>query len=395
MLEIKYQEKNYPVQRIIAQYENPNNDTAVIFIGGMHGNEASGYVALQNVMKALKPIAPKFKGNVYALGGNLQAMAKYKRYINEDLNRIWLHKNIDRINSGELNPSTAKDDELEFFELFTIIKEILNKHKEVFVLDLHTTSAPSIPFITINDMLINRKFSLDYPLPIIIGIEEYLKGPLLSFMNEFGFVSMAFEAGQHDSPKSLIIHESFVWLSLNFANILPKKDIPEYQKHYTRLKNQTDISKEIFEVRYRKDLAGITDFVMNPGYANFHPIEADEILAEDNSGKIKSIETGRIFMPLYQKQGSDGFFIIRKVPNWALKLSAILRKTNFDSLLTILPGIRRGRSNKHQLVINKKIAKYLSKELLHLLGYRRKVERDTLMIFSKREIKQNDTDPFG
>ncbi len=386
MSEVTYLDKKYPLKRIIAKYEWSENETAIIFIGGMHGNEVSGYAALNEVVSEIEQYLPKFKGNFYALGGNLQAMRKNVRYIDRDLNRIWLNQNINRILQGEINHANAVAEEKEFLELYLIIKEVMDKHREVYVIDLHTTSADSIPFITINDMLINRNFSMNFPLPIILGIEEYLTGPLLSYMNEFNHVSMAFEAGQHTDPKSIKINESFVWLSLVFAGIIDRNDLPTFEQHYNFLKAQTTLSQQIFEVRYRKDVKPQDHFVMNKGYVNFSPINHNETLANDVSGEVKSIEGGRIFMPLYQNQGSDGFFIIRKVPRWALKASKTLRKINFERFLTLLPGVRHGKNDKHLLVVNKKIARFLNKEIFHLLGYRRKQEKDTLLIFSRREI---------
>lgn len=389
MAVVNYLGKEYPLKRILGKYEKKENETAIIFIGGMHGNEGSGYTALVEVCEQMEKYAPFLIGNIYALGGNIQALEKNTRYIDSDLNRIWLNQNINKILSGKITKENAINEDKEFFELYTIIKEVMDNHQEVFVIDLHTTSAPSIPFITINDLIINRKFSMNFPLPIIIGIEEYLNGPLLSYMNEHNHISMAFEAGQHTDPKSMGIHVSFIWLSIIFAGILSKENFDEYDFHYQRLKKQTSLNNQIFEVTFRKNVEPKDRFKMKPGYENFSPIGAHEILAYDVSGEIKSDEKGRVFMPLYQNQGSDGYFIIRRVPKWALKISRTLRKMNFDKVLTILPGVRHGKNNSHILVVNKKVARFLNKELFHLLGYRRKMEKDSILIFSRREINEN------
>ena len=92
-------------------------------------------------------------------------------------------------------------------------------------------------------------------------------------------------------------------------------------------------------------------------------------------------------MPLYQSVGTDGFFLVREVPEWALKLSVLLRKINFDSFLTLLPGVSRSKEQADTLVVNKKVARFLAVELFHLLGYRRKRTEGSEMIFSRREIQ--------
>ena len=45
-------------------------------------------------------------------------------------------------------------------------------------------------------------------------------------------------------------------------------------------------------------------------------------------------------MPLYQSKGNDGYFLIRKIPGWTMKLSAIVRKWKLDRILIILPGVK-------------------------------------------------------
>lgn len=386
MSKVNYLGKDYPLKRILGKYEKKENDQAIIFIGGMHGNEPSGYVALYEICQEIENYFPFFEGNFYALGGNLQALAKHTRFIETDLNRIWVHHNIDKITHGEINQENAKNEEKEFLELYSIIKGVMDIHEDVYIIDLHTTSASSIPFITINDMIINREFAMNFPLPIIIGIEEYLTGPLLSYMNEFNHVSMAFEAGQHDDPNSKKVNISFVWLSLVFSGILAKENLGNFNEYYDLLQSKTELNQKIFEVRYRKHVEPQDHFKMKLGYSNFSPIKNHEVLAKDVEGKIRSNEKGRIFMPLYQKQGSDGYFIIREVPTWALRTSKALRKINFDRILTFLPGVKFGENNKNLLIVNKRIARFLSKEIFHLLGYRRKKELDSILIFSRREI---------
>ena len=55
---------------------------------------------------------------------------------------------------------------------------------------------------------------------------------------------------------------------------------------------------------------------MKPGYKNFQKISKGEVLAEDRNGHIVSQYNGRILMPLYQKQGEEGFFIIKEIKDF-------------------------------------------------------------------------------
>jgi succinylglutamate desuccinylase len=52
---------------------------------------------------------------------------------------------------------------------------------------------------------------------------------------------------------------------------------------------------------------------MQPDYKNFQAVEKGELLALDKHGEIRADEDGLILMPLYQKQGDDGFFLVRRI----------------------------------------------------------------------------------
>ena len=58
------------------------------------------------------------------------------------------------------------------------------------------------------------------------------------------------------------------------------------------------------------------DFEMMPNYVNFQEIKKGEYLAKDRNGKILASVDGRILMPLYQKQGEDGFFLIKTMEGY-------------------------------------------------------------------------------
>ena len=87
-----------------------------------------------------------------------------------------------------------------------------------------------MPFIAINDQLNNRKFALKFPIPTVLGIEEYLEGPLLTYLNDYGHVAMAFEAGQHDDPESVTKHRSFIYLAMVAAGVIETRTNSKFQR---------------------------------------------------------------------------------------------------------------------------------------------------------------------
>src|SRR5690606_7416931 len=118
-----------------------------------------------------------------------------ERFESEDLNRLWTRSRMKKLPT---NPGSAENKDIaEQVEINKVIQTILtNEEGPFYFFDLHTTSSETLPFLTINDSLLNRAFTTQYPLPIILGIEEYLDGPVLSYINELGYVAFGFEAGQ-------------------------------------------------------------------------------------------------------------------------------------------------------------------------------------------------------
>ena len=235
--------------RFIGQFKGSSNGPTLIFVAGMHGNEPAGIFALRDVLKALNSLKDKFQGNLYALSGNLSALEKGIRYNEHDLNRLWTSEIIDDI---EKHKSLASANEIiELKDIYYSIDQILKKEKGPFYFfDLHTTSSHSIPFITVNDSLLNRKYTSQYPLPIVLGIEEFLNGALLNYINELGYIAFGFEGGQHEDPIAVDNHIAFIYLSMVFSGSL-KKDEINFKKYYDQLFNSTEKHQSFYEIFQR------------------------------------------------------------------------------------------------------------------------------------------------
>lgn len=378
------------INRIIGEYKGESSGPTLLFIAGIHGNEPSGIFALKNVLSYLKATTINFKGNVFAIGGNLNALDKGIRFNDVDLNRIWNEKTVSEIRDGR-NFSSEKES-IEQREIYAVIKNILDKSTgPVYFFDLHTTSSETTPFITVNDSLLNRRFTQQYPIPKILGIEEFLEGPLLSYVNELGYIAFGYEGGQHDSLASIENHIAFIYLSFVFCGNIKKSEI-DYQKYYDLLCKNLMNSQTIFEITKRHEIQPKETFQMEPGFSNFLPIKKGVLLAKSNGKDIVAEKNARIFMPLYQGKGNDGFFIIRKVPYIFLKLSTIVRILHFDKILPILPGVKWANDKKDELIVNLTIARFFPKQFFHLLGYRSKQIDKIYMRIKNREAASKTSD---
>lgn len=379
-------EKPVNINRIIGKIKSSKKGATVVFFAGIHGNEKAGVTALQHVFKHLN--TKHVNGTIYGVSGNRKALKTNQRFIDKDLNRLWTPSQIEAL----YNKSHLDTEEQEAFEIFNTIQQILKTENGPFYfIDFHTTSSISLPFITINDALINRKFSKLFPVPIVLGIEEFLDGPLLSYINQLGYVSLGFEAGQHDLKTSVTNCIAFAFLTLVFTGIVDKKDLLDFEEHYSTLKINAENIQDVFEVVYRYKIQPHQHFKMLNGFESFQNIKKGIPLAISNNKQITSKHNAKIFMPLYQTKGDDGFFIIKTIKPFYLKLSAILRHVRFDELLVLLPGVSWINNTKGALSVNLKTAKYLAKPFFHLLGYRNKqVDATRLKLFSReKEAKTN------
>ena len=181
------------VKRTIDHLQGNKSGPTVVFFAGIHGNEPAGVFALKHVFKELKSKNSALKGQLFGVAGNLGALNRHVRFQTVDLNRIWFPERIKNIRA---NKQADIEEEKELKALLEVLNNILEKATPPFYfIDLHTTSSDTAPFIVLNDSLLNRKYASNYPLPIILGIEEYLEGALLSYINELGYVSLGFESG--------------------------------------------------------------------------------------------------------------------------------------------------------------------------------------------------------
>ena len=376
--------------RIIGRITSEKPGPTMVFFGGIHGNEHAGVLALEEVFSKFNNGERSLDcGSVIAIRGNLPALTRKQRFLKHDLNRLWGRNRLSQILEKPRNQNSPEEKELVV--LYRGVHQLLEQYSPPFYfIDLHTTSSRSLPFITINDSIINRKFSELFPVPVILGIEEYLEGPLLSYINELGYLALGFESGQHDDPRAISNAEDFIWLALSYSGAVSRT--PEREDHFERLKDAAFGDHHFYEIFYRHELPEDHSFKMEEGFWSFQSLPKGTLLAMEKGVPVEMEKKGILFMPLYQKQGEEGFFLIRKTPRWALKLSGRLRKWNIHKALSWLPGVGWADAEKDRLVVNLHVTRFLSKPFFHLLGYRSRQRDEAHLIISNREHKARNED---
>jgi len=351
--------------RCLFQHVAGDQYPTLVFIGGLHGNEPAGVQALQQVFGVN---GQKLSGNVYALIGNRIALAENQRFVEIDLNRAWTAEDFAK---AALNTSEELDEWSELADLKEQITAIIARHghRKLVFFDLHTTSAESCPFLPFNDALMNRAVAEKFPVPLILGIEEHLQGSFMSYINDLDFPALAFEGGSHHDPASVERHAAFIRLSMHHFGVL-RMSQEEINGLNTVLQPGHSINPGFYEILFRFAVEENSGFEMQPDYRNFQVISSGELLAQNHQGNVYALQSGRIFMPLYQNKGSDGFFIVRPVSAFWLRLSAVLRRLRIQRLVVYLPGVRRHPNRVRVYLANPRIARFLHREIFHLLGFR-------------------------
>jgi predicted deacylase len=345
--------------------------------GGVHGNEPAGTVALERVVEALRREPGGFRGRLLALAGNLGALAEGVRYRDVDLNRAWT---AERLAELEQLTDAEAEEQRGLGELLRAAATERSPGFDAYFLDLHTSSAEGIPFACIGDTLRNRRFARGFPVPIVLGLEEQIDGALLEHLNCAGFVTLGFEGGQHGAEAAVENHEAAVWAGLASAGMLPRQD-PRAVAARARLAERSRGVPPVLEIRYRHALAPRDEFRMRPGFANFGSVARGQVLAEHEGAEVRAHYAARVLLPLYQGRGDDGFFLARQIsPRW-LTLSAVLRRTGMRRLAPLLPGVRRHPGRPDCLLVDRRVARWFTVEVFHLLGFRkRRAHGDQLIV---------------
>ena len=173
---------------------------------------------------------------------------------------------------------------------------------EVVLIDLHTTSAGAPPFSVIIDSPKNRALARVLPLPVILGFERFVDAPILTWFDCRGCACVGVEGGSSGDG------ESGAHLAEAVLGLLARLGWP-----VSGFPRQGELPGKLYDIVHRHSVVPGSGFRMRAGFSSFQPVEQGQVLAEDRAGPIRAMVSGKIFMPLYQAQGSDGFFLLSEL----------------------------------------------------------------------------------
>lgn len=301
--------------RIIGEHIGEHHGPLLVVFGAMHGNEPAGVKALEMVFKMLEvePITNptfQFTGKLLGLIGNLDAYQRQVRFIDKDLNRCWKSELF-----SDSDNEIAEQQELR--EVHQLIEQEIKKYRptELIVLDLHTTSSFGGIFSIVSDSDRSTAIAKAFHAPVISGFMETLVGTTLHYFSPEQFnlptTAVTFESGQHDEQLSINRAIAAIVNCLKVCDLVAEEHIEN--QHDKILIDYSENLPTKVRLIHSYSIQENENFVMRPGYKNFQSVSKGEILADNDDGPIVCEHDSLILMPLYQKQGDDGYFLVKEI----------------------------------------------------------------------------------
>ena len=356
------------VGRVVGKMRGPT----LIAVASIHGNEHAGIPAARRVMEQMKASGANLRGELFVIAGNVASLRAGRRYEHRDLNRVWHESDVAALEAKVKREEPLDAEEREQLGILTAIRGAIARARgPVFLVDLHTTSAHGVPFVLFGDTLAQRAFTSGLPLPVVLGLEEQLDGVLSSYWTRHGCTTFGVEGGQHDDPASVDNLAAVLLLAAEAAGLFERGAVKDTRAAYELLELRRGSLPRVMEVVSRHAIVDEDAFIMEPGFKNLDHARATQLLARDRNGEIRAPRDGLVLLPLYQKQGSEGFFWGRAVSRARLRASAALRHFRLDRFLDLLPGVARDKEHPSMFVVDKALANIYPVGVFHMLGYRK------------------------
>ena len=356
------------LERELGRVDGSRSGPVVLITAGLHGNEPAGVRAAREVLGELAGAG--CAGRVLALAGNLRALRDGKRHGGRDLNRLWKDEVLAEILAGD--PSADEPDEAELRDVHGIIEReraaARAAGQRLVLLDLHSTSAGGGPFIVVPDAVRSRRLARAVGLPVVLGLEQRIDGPLLTWLVTGGDSGIVIEGGQHTDPRTADVLADALRVALRALGVAPEGWAPAGAAR-ARIEGVRGDVPPVLDMVHAHPIEPGDGFVMEPGWSNFRRVTAGQTLALQRGEVVQAPLEGYMLMPLYQGLGTEGFFLCEPVGRPWLAASRVARALGLQRLLPLLPGLRSGRPGADE-VVQRADAPGWTRAWLTLLGYR-------------------------
>jgi len=163
----------------------------------IHGDEVCGLVAVNQLLQEgfFKHGFDNKNVRVTILLGNPRAVMENRRFIDVNLNRMFTPQYCDQQGAPHVH------DPYERSRLEEIIPEM---HKCDSYLDIHSTSAPTIPFAIVPPGAKSETLAKKFPVKFILhNVMKVISGTSIDYVKQLNKPAICVECGQHRSEEAI------------------------------------------------------------------------------------------------------------------------------------------------------------------------------------------------
>ena len=253
----------------------------VVIMGGIHGNEPCGVNAVERLERDLHSGALSLaRGTLLLVIANEEALRTDVRSVHRNLNRLF------KDNSDEPDCYETRRAEQ--------LKKILASAD--FVLDLHSTTSASPPFLMCEEdgLPAARSLGLDR---IVLGWASLesgaLSGDTESWARQHNATAFTLECGQHNDPAAA---EVAYQAASRFLGVTGLVDAT------LRSPNPDPLVLRLYEVKLKVD----ESFAFSKSYSGFDSLSQGELIGRDSHGEYRVERPSRIIFPIDPTKASIG-----------------------------------------------------------------------------------------
>ncbi len=256
---------------------NGQKGPKTVILGGIHGDESLGVKVLEKLTETISP--KKIFGELHLLLGNPEAYKKNMRYVHTDMNRLF-NESLEPLK----NLNNPNNEQKRAVEIGSIIKDA------DFLLDIHSTSKPSVPFLYIENSAKHKQLASKFDVETIVLQGKTFRPKELfsstdSFVDRCGGIGITYESGWLKDSSSF---DSVFENTLRFLSDVGTLDSVKHKK-----KNSL---QKYFEI-YNWVVPLQKEFTFSADYENFDFAQKNEILAYESGRPIIVTEDSYIIFP--------------------------------------------------------------------------------------------------
>lgn len=262
--------------------------------GIVHGNEPCGFYAIKKLLQHFADKTLQLNcGTVTLVFANVRAFIESKQHIDHNLNRLFIDSvskstpSIELARAAELRPLYANTD---------------------YLLDLHSTTAPTVPFAMCEDSAFDFAKTLGFS-PLVVGWGALgaasITGDTETYCNSKGGIGITLECGQRDWPGGADYAYSAIRTVLNALDMCQEKSAPNLATKPAIYRIQS-----VFSIRS-------SNFEYARPFHSFDPLEAGELIGKDEIGPVFAPQECIILMPANPKErliGQDLYLLAVRSP---------------------------------------------------------------------------------